>query len=91
MPWDCKGVLIMDIIDAFTKFTNKPGTCTIEEVKLVRKFLNTYLKYKTIYKRSTGSDPVGMSIEATLQRVDWYENFLGGTLKGTKNETSNTI
>lgn len=67
----------MSLIKILTKFTNTPGTCTLEEVELVKEFLGSYLKYRDIYRQSTGSDPVGAIIESTLKKVDWYEKNLG--------------
>jgi hypothetical protein len=58
------------IIEAFTKFSNAPGKCTFEEVESVKRFLLKYLECRDIYKESTGTNPVGMTIESTIKNLE---------------------
>ena len=72
------------IVEIFTIFSNTPGKSTRQEIQRINEFLLTYQEYKRIYKESTGSDPIGMSIEADLKKVKWYLDYLSGKIIPTK-------
>jgi hypothetical protein len=65
-----------ELIKIIKKFTNTPGKCSVKEVEEVKKFFSKYKTYVKIYKEATNSDVVGLSLESSLDKVDWYIKFL---------------
>lgn len=60
------------------KFFNTPGLMSLEELDKAKEFLLKYQEIRDIYLSASGSDPIGLTIESHLEKIDWYINFKTG-------------
>lgn len=61
--------------DLLLKFSESPGTMSLEEVKDVREFLLGYIKIRDIYKRVYINEPLGLTLESYVAKADGYLEF----------------
>ncbi len=73
----------MDLNDDFNyrhdlvlrKFSESPGTMSLEELKDVREFLLRYIKIRDIYRKVYINDPLGLTLESYVDKADGYLEF----------------
>ena len=59
--------------EVLTKYNKAPGYCSEVEIGIVDEFLDEYRKYRDVYKRVFGHEPIGLTIESQMDKVDWYK------------------
>ena len=68
------------------KFSESPGTMSLEEVKDVREFLLGYIKIRDVYKKVYINDPLGLTLENYVDKAYGYLEFHKNK-KGGKDDT----
>ena len=57
------------------KFNKSPGQCTLEEVQEVKTFLIEVAQYRDLFVDVYGDEPIGLTLEHRLIKLDWYIYF----------------
>lgn len=61
--------------DLLLKFSESPGTMSLEEVKDVQEFLLGYIKIRDVYKKVYINDPLGLTLENYVDKAYGYIEF----------------
>lgn len=57
-------------VSILSKFANSPGLCSIDELKEVELFINTYIELRDLYKESFNNEPIGLTLESKLDIIN---------------------
>lgn len=62
-----------NIKTSLKNFNQSPGTCKIDEIVEVEKFIKEYIKIRDIYKSVYGNDPIGLTLEHKIDEIEFYK------------------
>jgi hypothetical protein len=62
-----------DLEDTLRRVNRAPGLCSLEDILLVKEFLEGFQKVRDMYRRVYVVDPVGFTLESQLKTLEFYE------------------
>jgi hypothetical protein len=64
--------------ELLSKFSFKPGLCSIEELNEVKDYYISYKAHQDLYKKSIGTEATKHTLDSKLSTIEWYQNHLNG-------------
>ena len=71
----------MEITELLRSFVNKPGLCSLEDVKRVKAFLMEYNDMYLVFCNGTNTFNHDHYLEHLVDKVDWYIDHKTNTKK----------
>ena len=64
-----------NISELLNKFQTAAGLLTHDELNQIKKFIMAYKTYRDIYRTGFNHEPLGLTLESQLDKIDWYIDF----------------